>query len=1221
MTVTDVMCSHRFTEKCSLTDEDLVKGEHIMKYLSSNGREESRTNKGRTGKLTFAYILAAFFLSFGLMFAGSVTSYAEGEGGNNSEENPVNEQTMTDEERAAAEEAARLAAEQAAAEEAARLAAEQAAAEEAARLAAEQAAAEEAARLAAEQTANSTTTLNTTSLTGDQLLGSNTNALGVSLMSTGGQTMGLFSANLGGENEGDGNGDGEPQTPPAPAPKITVTLDSNFSTATVSDGTVIEEGQSVIPTGRLAGYEYTVTKITDTLKQEMISISFHNNSDTAISELKLEDFDLSGIDTNLYDVQYDLDCGIINIVKKSTIHTSGSTSESGSGSGSGSGQTSTETTTVYCDFQEVTTITADQYYYYVPETYDKLGTGSAILGIPQGTAKLNSYESKTTSSSTFGHDNGYVVAELNNNKADSSGSIKNNVNVDEKGKGFDSCKVGLLKQIKGVNGTTIAHQGLMGYWCHYGGAQAYSDGIFGRVYTYKTVTVKLSNITATIKDEALTDLPTGKFTFSDDTVSKYLDVKVKDDNGNSYTVGGCTLIDKTIDFRNGDDTITIDLGGGKTKTIKIDTSGLGKQVWLEDNASVINANKVTASQAQAIQRAISEGIANGEVDNNDPEIIALKDKLAAAIWQENNKDAISANPDDVKNYDLITDTNKNYTNNVPGKVKNYMNVALNANQIRVEARVNEEADKFIKNRLKNADETNPYADATTDNTDKILASKGEYDALAPAVKRFIDGKYTTANESTENAALTYAEIYERALNIKTTADAFVEKYASILVKKDNDQDPDKRETYEKTNTSNYAQIISGANAWKNLTEEERKYINKALNLGNGEAGAEGGVLTNEITFEKLLADAYALRELLNRPAYVAYEDTYDGPEEVYPVFLPKKEVKKEEPVVVETKTEHNTKKHSTENSSSKKTTDDSKLRKENDSALEKIFNNLTKKENEKTDVLAMLEKTVNQIASSITETAKATFGNGAILINVQSWLANTESGEGMWTDSSARNKNLAANQSQVSYTLENADRLAASVLTTSELNYVNNGDTMEIRLRINPNEDKVSKEHKNQFDDAMVAIQDSFVGLTKGEYLDISLEKRRNNGAWQYIPETEDAVRIAIDVPANLVQSGRTFFIIRNHDGECTILRDLDDNDETLTIETDRFSDYLVIYDDNFAESAKNAASGTLYGSAAGTTPTYNNGNTNVVMYVVTFLAILFMVIVVISMRRRDEER
>ena len=66
-----------------------------MKYLSSNGREESRTNKGRTGKLTFAYILAAFFLSFGLMFAGSVTSYAKGEdelnNTNNNEQNIQNQ--------------------------------------------------------------------------------------------------------------------------------------------------------------------------------------------------------------------------------------------------------------------------------------------------------------------------------------------------------------------------------------------------------------------------------------------------------------------------------------------------------------------------------------------------------------------------------------------------------------------------------------------------------------------------------------------------------------------------------------------------------------------------------------------------------------------------------------------------------------------------------------------------------------------------------------------------------------------------------------------------------------------------------------------------------------------------------------------------------------------------------------------------------------------------
>ncbi|WP_022767721.1 MULTISPECIES: hypothetical protein [unclassified Butyrivibrio] len=1201
-----------------------------MKYLSSNGREESRTNKGRTSKLTFAYILAAFFLSFGLMFAGSVTSYATEDEDDltpptTGTETPGTTETMTDEERAAAEEAARIAAEQA---EAARIAAEQAEAErlaaaqaeaerlaaaqaEAERLAAAQAEAEEAARLAAEEAAR---------LAAEQAAAAQAELDRV--LAEQAAAAQAEAERLAAEK--------------AATPKITFAWDNTVeSGATVSDGT---QG-----TGRLEGYSTTVNHYTSTTGDDITTIFLHTNDGSNIT-LKEEDFDLSGIGEG-YTVEYDLDCGIVNIVKVKEKPATSSTTETTETTNTTTGPK----TTVYYQFTEVHEIdtSSANEYYFVPYTYGALTGDNAMIGVPIGTATLFTDmslapEGKTYNTGKLGTQNSYAFDQLvtyNNleNTEANKAKILNNVFVAEKGNGFDSCKEGALYYLDwGESGSfKVTTDGkeyeinqLMGYWCGYGGAQAfygYYGNIFGRVYTYLKAEVTADSLTAKAKEGAFDNVGLDGLKLTDKDIASYLDVSLQIGE-KDYLVGGCTVEDGTLDYLKGDDTISIKFGN-TTKTIKVDLSSLGKQVWERDHKGMREAASVSGSDVAALQRAIAEGLANELVGANNEDLQALSEKLAAAIWQQNNQEALALDANDPFNYDAITKASANYAK-VDNNVKKYMNTTskgISDRWVIVERKVNDEADKFMAARLKDAktnpsdEDTNPYADATADNTDKILASKGDYDKLAPAIKRFIDEKYTKANTGTENAALTYAEIYERALNIKTTADAFVEKYASILVKKDNEEDPDQRETYNRTNTSNYAQIISGANAWKNLTEEERKYINKALNLGNGEVGAEGGVLTNEITFEKLLADAYALRELLNRPAPEAF-DPYDGPEEVYPVFLPKKEVKKEEPVVVETKTEHNTKKHSTGNST-KKTTDDSKLRKENDNALEKIFNNLTKKENEKTDVLAMLEKTVNQIASSITETAKATFGNGAILINVQSWLANTESGEGMWTDSSARNKHLEANQSQVSYTLENADRLAASVLTTSELNDVNNGDTMEIRLRINPNEDKVSKEHKNQFDDAMVAVQDSFVGLTKGEYLDISLEKRRNNGAWQYIPETEDAVRIAIDVPANLVQSGRTFFIIRNHDGECTILRDLDDNDETLTIETDRFSDYLVIYDDNFAESAKNAASGTLYGSAAGTTPTYNNGNTNVVMYVVTFLAILFMVIVVISMRRRDEER
>ena len=103
---------------------------------------------------------------------------------------------------------------------------------------------------------------------------------------------------------------------------------------------------------------------------KFISLFFSKNSDTELSALSIDDFDLSGIDTDIYDVEYDLDCGIINIVKKSTVPatSTGSSSGSSTGTSSGSGTVSTETTIVYYNFTEVTTIESGKTYFYNKKT-------------------------------------------------------------------------------------------------------------------------------------------------------------------------------------------------------------------------------------------------------------------------------------------------------------------------------------------------------------------------------------------------------------------------------------------------------------------------------------------------------------------------------------------------------------------------------------------------------------------------------------------------------------------------------------------------------------------------------------------------------------------------------------------------------------------------------------------------------------------------------------
>ncbi len=52
-----------------------------------------------------------------------------------------------------------------------------------------------------------------------------------------------------------------------------------------------------------------------------------------------------------------------------------------------------------------------------------------------------------------------------------------------------------------------------------------------------------------------------------------------------------------------------------------------------------------------------------------------------------------------------------------------------------------------------------------------------------------------------------------------------------------------------------------------------------------------------------------------------------------------------------------------------------------------------------------------------------------------------------------------------------------------------------------------------------------------------------------------------IGIPETLKAEGREFTIIRSHDGTYTLLPDLDDNPDTITVSTDLFSAYAIAYE------------------------------------------------------------
>lgn len=82
-----------------------------------------------------------------------------------------------------------------------------------------------------------------------------------------------------------------------------------------------------------------------------------------------------------------------------------------------------------------------------------------------------------------------------------------------------------------------------------------------------------------------------------------------------------------------------------------------------------------------------------------------------------------------------------------------------------------------------------------------------------------------------------------------------------------------------------------------------------------------------------------------------------------------------------------------------------------------------------------------------------------------------------------------------------------------------------------------------------------------GQYLDIDLYKLLGRDRWQ-LHETERNLRIRFEVPERLqrLSPNREYTVLRIHEGIPTFLDDLDRNPNTITIDTDRFSTYVILY-------------------------------------------------------------
>lgn len=91
-----------------------------------------------------------------------------------------------------------------------------------------------------------------------------------------------------------------------------------------------------------------------------------------------------------------------------------------------------------------------------------------------------------------------------------------------------------------------------------------------------------------------------------------------------------------------------------------------------------------------------------------------------------------------------------------------------------------------------------------------------------------------------------------------------------------------------------------------------------------------------------------------------------------------------------------------------------------------------------------------------------------------------------------------------------------------------------------------------------------------GEYFDMSLTKSIFDSDTD-ISELYGEITLKLDIPENIRHYSKKYALIGVHGGTAVLLEDLDSDPDTITVKTDRFSSYAIVYTENDDVNIKTA--------------------------------------------------
>ena len=135
----------------------------------------------------------------------------------------------------------------------------------------------------------------------------------------------------------------------------------------------------------------------------------------------------------------------------------------------------------------------------------------------------------------------------------------------------------------------------------------------------------------------------------------------------------------------------------------------------------------------------------------------------------------------------------------------------------------------------------------------------------------------------------------------------------------------------------------------------------------------------------------------------------------------------------------------------------------------------------------------------------------------------------------------------------NASQVAMESLSKEDTYSLLSGNAYAYNVSISDNTGSISQEAKSSFE--------SKRGYKPVGYFDLSILKISLDST-EEVKSISTPLVVKVPIPASYQKDGRQFYVLRNHDGEVTVLENIGDEEGYVTFATDRFSDYALCYKD-----------------------------------------------------------